>query len=192
MGVKINFKFKGDLKNLQKFVNNFSERYEAQVGVLGDKSKRLNDDLSNADILLIHEQGVISKNIPKRSVFNSLNLQSAKLNADIKKIVQAASAKNEPLSKVYFKIAVVMLIICKEAFDTDGYGTWAPNTPETIQKKLSKVNSKKRNNAQIITLVDTGALERSLSFKIKKMPGNKAIQNIGLRINQLKTNSIKL
>jgi hypothetical protein len=192
MGVRVNFKFKGDLKNLQKFINNFAERYEARVGVFGDKSKRLNDDLSNADILLIHEQGVVSKNIPKRSVFNGLNLQSDQLNSDIKKILKAALIKNESLSKVYFKIALVMLIICKEAFDTEGYGTWPPNTPKTIQNKLSKVNSKKRNEAQIITLVDTGALERSFSFKIQKMPRNEIIGNIKLNINQFKINSMKL
>jgi hypothetical protein len=74
-----------------------------------------------------------------------------------------------------------MLNVLKGSFDTEGYGTWQPNTPQTIEKKLSKVKNGNKDIAQIITMVDTGALERALTFRVvqsKKLQNTKKIKNL--------------
>ena len=170
MSARFTFKFKGDTKNLDNLQKQWKQKYQAQVGVIGKTSAR-NDDsgLTNADLLLIHEFGVISKNIPRRSVFDSLNIKQKLLVNEINKIVKYAILHNEPIYNVYFRIALVMLEICKEAFYTDGYGTWQPLSPQTIANKLKDVTPKNKNKAQIFPLIDTGALFRAFTFRVKRM-----------------------
>lgn len=161
---------KNDFTGLNKLASIFqnAKNYKAQAGILGNTTRRVEGELTNAEIALIHEEGVVSKNIPKRSIFNSLNIQIKELETGVEKIATETIAKQEPIFNAYFKIALLMLKICKEAFDTEGHGTWTPNTPATIKRKLAKVNPKKRANAQIITMVETGALERSLTSRVAK------------------------
>lgn len=171
MSVKGVFKIKkNDFTGLDKLASNFqnAKNYKAQVGILGNTTKRVEGELTNAEIALIHEEGVASKNIPKRSIFNSLNIKIDELENGIDKIATETIAKEEPIYNAFFKIALLMLKICKGAFDTEGYGTWAPNAPSTIEKKLAKVDPKKRAEAQVITMVETGALENSLTFRVVK------------------------
>lgn len=171
MSVKGVFKIKkNDFKGLEKLASTFqnAKNYKAQVGVLGNTTNRVDGELTNADIALVHEEGVVSKNIPKRSIFNGLNIKIDELRTGIDKIATHTIAKQEPVFNAFFKIGLLGLKICKGAFDTEGYGTWAPNAPSTIKKKLAKVNPKKRAVAQVITMVETGALENSLTFRVVK------------------------
>jgi hypothetical protein len=171
MAVKGVFKIKkNDFTGLNKLAlySQNAKNYKAQVGILGNTTRRVEGELTNAEIALIHEEGVISKNIPKRSIFNSLNIKIDELKSGIDKIAKETIAKQEPAFNAYFKIALLGLKILKGAFDTEGYGTWLPNKPATIKKKLAKVNPKKRAEAQAITMVETGALENSLTFRVVK------------------------
>lgn len=170
MSAKGTYKMKANFDGLKKLEQAFTDakNYKVQVGVLGNTTRRVEGDLTNADILLIHEQGVVSKNIPKRSVFNSIEIKKTDINADIGKIVSAMLKNQEPVFNAFFKIGLVVLKTLKGAFDTEGYGTWMPNAPATIKKKLAKVKGKNKAIAQVITMVDTGALERSLTFRVLK------------------------
>ena len=152
-------------KQLQNLQANFKKKYQAQVGVIGKTTARNdNSGLTNADILLVHEYGSLTKNIPRRSVFESLNIEQKQLINNIKKIIASDIRNKKDIYDTYFKIALVMLDICKEAFYTEGYSTWAPLKPKTIENKL-----KGDGEAQIFTLVDTGALLNAFTFRVKKI-----------------------
>jgi hypothetical protein len=161
---------KVDTSELQKFQSRFEKKYQAQVGVIGDKSQR-NDSggLSNADILLIHEYGSITRNIPRRSVFESLNIKRKELADKIKKIVASDIKNKKPIYDTYFKIALEMLDICREAFFTNGYGTWEPLKPETIDRKVNQVSKEYQSVAKIYTLIDKGFLLQSFTFRVKRI-----------------------
>ncbi len=152
-------------KQLQNLQANFKKKYQAQVGVIGKTAARNdNSGLTNADVLLIHEYGSITRNIPRRSVFESLNIEEKQLINNVKKIIASDIKNDKDIYETYFKIALVMLEICKEAFYNEGYGTWSPLNPKTIENKL-----KGNSDAQIFTLVDTGALLNAFTFRVKKI-----------------------
>jgi hypothetical protein len=170
MSASYNFKMNLKTPNLDKLALKYKEKYQAQVGVIGDKSKREEKDgLTNAELLLIHEKGSFTKNIPRRSVFESLNTNKDELSKDIKMIVSNDIKRNNPIYETYFKIALSMLDICREAFFTNGYGKWPPLKQKTIDNKLKKVSKKNKGNANMLTLVDSGSLLNSFTFRVKKM-----------------------
>ena len=125
--------------------------------------------MSNADILLIHEYGSITKNIPRRSVFESLNIKREELANKIKTIVANDIKNGRPIYDTYFKIALEMLDICREAFFTNGYGTWKPLKQSTIDKKINQVSKEYQSVAKIYTLIDQGFLLQSFTFRVKRI-----------------------
>lgn len=170
MTAKPFFKFKYDFSKLERFLSKVDDlgSYKVQVGIVGDKSQRKEGDISNADLVMIHEHGVISRNIPRRSIFDSLKIKRKSLAEDIDKIFKATVLNSQPVYNAYVKTGIAMLNIVKGSFDTEGYGKWQPNALSTIKKKLSKVPLSKQAMAQIITMVDTGQLERALTYRVLK------------------------
>lgn len=168
MSASFNFKLKFNVKELERLQVNVKSKYQAQVGVMGNTTQRGDQKgVTNAEVLLVHETGSITKNIPRRSVFESLNINQDVIMQDIKKIIANDIRKGNPIYETYFKTALVMLEICKEAFFTNGYGTWEPLKQKTIDNKLSKV--KNRGSAQLFTLVDEGFLLNAITFRVKKV-----------------------
>lgn len=129
-------KITSNLKGLEDFVA-FMKDHRARVGVLGDKAQR-NDDspLNNAEIGLINFTGSVTKNIPPRD-FLIFPLEY-KRREITKKLggndVKAALMRGD--FKLVFKLlGIIGEGICKEAFESGGYGQWARNAPLTIAIK---------------------------------------------------------
>lgn len=118
------------------------------------------DGLSNASIGAAHEYGSPSRNLPMRSflrvpLYLELDKQLQKAGAldetTLKKVVAEGSA-------VAFmkKVAIVAHGIVLQAFDTGGFGTWAPLKDKTMNAKQNK---------QI--LVETHQLRDSVTWEVK-------------------------
>jgi phage gpG-like protein len=133
--------------------------YETRVGVLGAKTERPDGDgMTNAEIGLIHLFGSNEANIPprdwliapivenQRELVNSLSansVQQAFKRGDYKGVMALIGIKAEEL--------------VQRAFETSGFGKWAPNSPVTIARKGSSK-----------PLIDTSQLRRSVSSDVVK------------------------
>lgn len=148
-----------------------SQGVTAKIGILGDKNSRPSDvkgSNSNAAIGAAHEFG--STKLPQRSFLRmpiaeklpAKIEESGGLNEDILK--QTIKAGN--FGQWTKQMAILAVSTVLEAFDTEGWGKWAPLNEQ--YKKWKQSYSKKGNTSatQILTL--TGQLRDSIDYEIKK------------------------
>lgn len=151
---------KKNTKNLDNLQKELKRKLQARVGVLGDSALRQDESgLSNADLLLIHEKGVLSKNIPRRSILeNSLKVKEKDLIKAINQITKnILKSGNYNLYNAYLKISFIMLDIVVSSFDNGGYGTWQALSQKTID-----------NKGREDILINTGALRNSITADVKE------------------------
>jgi phage gpG-like protein len=157
MSAKITMKF--DDSNLKRLARELQNNKYVKVGVLSkDQARSIqgSDTQSNADIGALHEFGSIGLKIPKRSFLNM------PINENSNRIVKAVSASikanimNTDINQHAMEAAGVAAEgIVQQAFETGGFGKWAPLSPITIQNKGSET-----------ILVDTGQLRQSISSEV--------------------------
>ena len=154
---------KVDLKGLEKLAKALGSQYSIKVGVIGQKSQRLNGDTgkTNAEIGFINEFGNSEKHIPPRSFLGMpLRLHLAKYLLRKKAFSQKEldkAVRNGTLLELAKKVGIVAEEVIQEAFRTRGFGSWSENRPSTIAKKGSDS-----------PLIDTGQLRRSITSKVDK------------------------
>lgn len=149
--VKVISESEGDTRGLKKLKEKMSRDLYARVGVLGGSPQRA-DEMGNAEIGLIHEFGSAAAGIPPRSFLRM------PLEHEQKKLTDFAGstvARNK-FDKQDFKgflqlLGIVGVEIVQKAFETRGFGQWAPNAPYTVERKGSNQ-----------PLIDTGQLRRSI------------------------------
>ena len=131
------------------------KNYAARVGILGDKNKRDDTTLTNAEIGAVHEFGSLSRNIPKRS-FIRMPLE-VKLPDWIKRHGDDYFyfAERGALEVFYEGLGLDAEVMIAEAFETGGFGTWKPDSPQTIKRKGSDW-----------ILVDKSELRNSISSEV--------------------------
>lgn len=160
-----------DLSKLRAIEKELNTKFMAQVGVLGSKAEgRLStvtnkkgkhktgkspSSQTNAEIGLIHEKGSKSRNIPRRS-FLEVPLET-KLPEQMNKIGKGILAGITSLNIItaFRKLGLIGEGIVLNAFNTSGYGQWAPNSPATIARKGSSM-----------PLIDTAQLRKSISSRV--------------------------
>lgn len=150
---------KYDTKKLDEVIKQLRDGYTIRVGILGgDGSKERGDNMDMAGLGAVHEFGSITKNIPARSF---LRMPLEEHLTDALKNRSAGNdfeyyLKENKLKQWYNQIGLACLRIILSAFKTAGWGKWAKNSPYTVKQKGSSN-----------PLVDTGALERSISYEVK-------------------------
>jgi len=148
---------KCDFSKLNAFVKGISGRSSVKIGIFGNKTKRKEGALTNAEVGAIHEFGSFSRGIPPRSFLRLPLFQKSD------KIV--AEASHGSLKRLADGDIVGLLkrfgIACEnaiqEAFASAGFGSWAPNAPSTIKAKGSSA-----------PLIDEGELRRSIASKVER------------------------
>jgi len=167
--LSINSNFKG----LNDFVKAFSDKNVVQVGIMGRKAMRTYSSktsrsktlhaggnyLSNAELGAIHEFGSHSKNIPMRSFLRApIHHEAERIVKDVKAAdVDVEIVKSKNLRPVLLKIGIACVAAITRAFSTRGFGTWKADRPSTIRRKGSDS-----------PLIDTGALRRSIDYRVTK------------------------
>lgn len=143
---------KFDLKGLDNFNDDIANSYRARVGILGSNAARSDESgIDNATLGVIQMFGSLTKNIPPRDfLFMPIQTHARELlqvmsKSSVKKAIAAGDIK-----RVYDLLGAAALEFVLMAFETAGFGQWAPNAPKTIVKKGSDR-----------PLIETGQLRRA-------------------------------
>ena len=160
-----------DISGLDQLMKNLEEakRYHVKIGVLKDGKIARPDGKSNADVGSYHEQlmeqefGSMSKRLPRRSFlkfplaeYNDGKSLILYLKQDSEAIMQNLTL-DKGVKRLYFKLGTRAKQIVHDAFESGGFGEWAPLKQSTIKRK---------GNDKI--LIDKGELENSITFRTDK------------------------
>jgi len=128
-----------------------------KVGILGSNNARSDGSASNATIGATHEFGTTV--VPMRSflriplsTYLEKGLQSS--GAFTKRAIETVIAEKSLLPWVE-KMGIEAVGIVLDAFDSNGFGSWAPLMPETLAHKQVKQ-----------TLVETQQLRDSITYEV--------------------------
>lgn len=170
---------KSDFKDLDRFVLGLNSGGIVKVGIMGEKTTRRQAGKTNAEIGATHEFGSFEKNIPARSWLRMPIMHKQKyIVEDAGKVAHALLAKGN-MKQLLAIIGHACENAISAAFDTGGFGYWAPNAYSTILRKLGSKykNMTRRKNMAVAAmegasginsiLIDTGQLRRAVSSKVE-------------------------
>lgn len=170
---------KADISELQRIVKDMGNNFQARIGILGgnaskhhaqaktrtlkngkkrrEKSKVLTSELTMSEIGVIQEFGSVENKIPPRSF---LRMPIEEKMKDLIRFLGTAPVKKQIASgniKQAFKMLGTEAVgIVLDAFNTRGFGKWAPNAQRTIDQKGSDA-----------PLIDIGELRKSITYDVK-------------------------
>ncbi len=128
----------GDFTILNKLVEGLSQKHSVDVGIL---------DPAIATYMAVHEYGSPTQNIPARSWLNMPLSRKNEIEKAVRKKAQSLLERGD-VRGVYKLLGEACEDQIRGAFDTAGFGTWAPsNSPSP--------------------LVDTGAARNAVTSKIR-------------------------
>ncbi len=131
-------KVSGDFSKLDKLVSGLSSNHFVEVGIF---------DPAIATYMAVHEFGSPSQNIPPRSWLRSpLETKRKQIEKTVGKRLKALLEKGD-LKGVYKLFGKACETQIQEAFDTGGFGTWAPSSSPS-------------------PLIDTGAAKKSVTSRV--------------------------
>ncbi len=129
----------GDFTVLEKLVSGLSFKSSVDVGILGGKE---------ATYMAVHEFGSPSQNIPQRSWLNMpLSTGRKEIEKIVKKKFKALLEKGD-VQGIYRLFGQACEDRIQKAFDTGGFGTWAPSPSPS-------------------PLIDTGAARNAVTSKVR-------------------------
>jgi phage gpG-like protein len=154
--VKIDFNIDG----LERIRKNLEEsKLTAKLGIFGDKNKR--DDktgTTNAYIGALHEFGVLTKELPRRSfLLDPLTIKGKELTKETGKIIDKYIDEEGGIEKILELVGIYGESIVQEAFESGGFGAWQP---------IKEATTNKKGSSQI--LIDSSELRRSVISKVEK------------------------
>ncbi len=129
------------LKVIQTALTKMTDgHYVVQVGIFGSKAARKGDSemkgMTNAEIGLIHEMGSRSRNIPRRSfLWDTFKDHGKDLLPVLKKDCEELF-KSGKVDEYLKRVGIAAVNLVQEAFETSGWGSWAPNSYSTLMGKL--------------------------------------------------------
>ena len=141
-----------DLKEIDQKTKKLNN-YSFKLGIISDNSNRKKNDISNADLLIIHEFGSPARNIPSRPILRTTIERSTEiLNETIEKSIQLI-IEGESFEKIEKTLKQSALKIENLARNIvyDRNHSFIPNSPKTIRSKKSD-----------LPLFDTGQLVKSI------------------------------
>jgi len=154
------------LEKIQKSLET-AKNYRAKVGIFENKDARNatgNEGLGNADIGARHEFGftvsegpfkgarVAARSFLRMPIATHLGEISKMMKSDAMALLAAGK-----LDMLFKRLGIACEKIIDQAFQTSGWGSWAPNSIMTIMLKGSDK-----------PLIDTAQLRRSIASKVEK------------------------
>lgn len=151
-----------NLDGLEEIKKKVGASMRARVGVLGAHGVRKNGDgITNAELLLIHMFGSVSRNIPPRDpLLMPIERNRRELIRQLGSGPMRAAFMRGDYKLMFEILGNAAENFVHEAFDTGGYGMWPPDAPATISAKGSSA-----------ILIDTRQLERSITHDVVKQSG---------------------
>lgn len=176
--VSVDYKLEDD--TIKKMLKEVLDEVCVKIGILGENGTKKADsedpdnELTTATLGAIQEFGTFSKSsddgeektiIPARS-FLRMPIEK-KLTEELLKSTGFRSAVQElDVAKINDEIGMAALAVIDDAFDSGGFGEWAPLADATVKKKTK--NGKKGD----AILIDTGNLRRSITYEVIKNGDN--------------------
>lgn len=119
-------------------------------------AKMLSQQVTNAGLLFIHSKGSDLKHIPARPVLEpAIEANKDAISAELQAAAQLALDGQDPTPRL--KRAGMASQNAARRWFTDPRNNWAPNAPETIQRKGSSQ-----------PLIDTGAMRAAITYVVKE------------------------
>lgn len=150
-----------DIKGLKKVQDKLGKSFRTDIGILANKNPvDIETGINMATLGQTHYYGSVSNKLPARDwlkmpvemgIRKHLKTYGKKLFTSIK--------DDKDLQQFHNFLGIQCLNAVMDAFDTNGFGTWASLSKNTIAKK-------KQNKDKILT--ETGQLRQSVSFKVEK------------------------
>jgi len=153
---KVTVKLEG-LLNLAQFLKVMAEKkHRVQVGVFGHKAARENSPgVTNAEVGIIQEMGSLTRKIPRRSFLHDpLRTHASDLMAAVAKDMERLF-RDGKVALFLKRLGLAAEDLIQEAFESRGWGKWAPNAPSTVKSKGSDS-----------PLINHGELRRSISSRV--------------------------
>jgi len=137
-----NCQISGDFSKLEKLVKELKSKYYVDVGILGQETDT-ESGLTIAGIGAVHEFGTDragrgnKTKIPKRSfIVMPIETKQSNIQSDVERRAEAHLG-NGDVKGIFKDIGVSAEAQIQKAFDTGGFGKWAPNAESTIARKGS-------------------------------------------------------
>lgn len=156
---------KGDYETLLRALDNIT-RQEVLVGIPeeADPPRKDGEQINNAALAFIHDNGSPGQNIPARPFFDP-GIQDVKpqLIERLKAVAKASLAGNaSSVTKGLIAVGMVAVSGVRNRLNT---GPFVPLAPATIRAR------KARGRTGIKPLVDTGQLRNAITYVLRKVTG---------------------
>lgn len=147
--------FKLDSKTLDKLGEFVEKEMYVKIGVLNNSQRQ--DGFGAVELAMVHEFGSIERNIPKRSfLLKTMHNKKSEFEREIRnsfsKLKETITSGSPEL--LLDKIGARWVAYVHETFEAEGPG-WKKLSQKTIDRKKSDK-----------ILVDTGAMERSITHEV--------------------------
>lgn len=147
----------GDFSGLEKLIKGLKEPHSVDIGVF--KDAKTPDGQSVAEYGAYNEFGSVSvPNRPPKRSFIRMPLE--KKQGDIAKYAEGHAREHieaGDIKAIFEDIGIAGQAKIQEAFDTGGFGTWAPNADSTVARKGSDA-----------PLIDDGTLRKSVTYEVDR------------------------
>lgn len=163
----------GDFTKLEKLIEGLEKKYFVDIGILG-AGGGTKGGLSIAGIGAVHEFGTDRAGRGKKTVIPARSFIRMPLETGQEFIENEVSPHIEKnvgtgnIKEIFNLIGIAGVLRIQEAFETGGFGEWAPNSDVTIfgskpNKKGEKFIKGKKSSQP---LIDDGTLRKSITSKV--------------------------
>lgn len=148
---------RGDFSQLEKLIKELNADHSVDIGVFSDA--KTPDGQSVAQYGAANEFGSVSvPNRPPKRSFIRMPLEVKQ--GDIAKYAESHAREHieaGDIKAIFEDIGIAGQAKIQEAFDTAGFGTWAPDADSTVARKGSDA-----------PLIDTGLLRKSVTYEVDR------------------------
>jgi hypothetical protein len=145
----------GDFSKLEKLIEELDANHSVDVGVFSDAKTA--DGVQVAEYGAYNEFGsiVVKDRPPKRSFIRMpIEQKQDKIGAYVSGKAKAHLESGD-VKAVFQDIGIAAESVIQEAFDTQGFGSWAPDADSTVARKGSST-----------PMIDDGTLRKAITHRV--------------------------
>ena len=157
-----------NLDGLEDIKEKIGKTYRTRVGIIGDKASKPHEGgITNATLGLIQMFGSLTRKIPARDfLLMPLMTKHREIMVSFGTTSMRAAFAAGDYRRMFAMLGVKAEEIIQQAFETKGFGRWAPNAPATIDRKGSSM-----------PLINFGELRRAVSSDVVNQTGQAKVGN---------------
>lgn len=145
----------GDFSKLENLIKSLDVDMSVDVGYF--ETAKTPEGKPVAEYMAANEFGSVERKLPVRS---SIRMPLESKQSDIASYVERRSPdhiEKGEVEAIFEDIGIAAQSKIQEAFDTRGFGTWAPDSEKTVIRKKSDA-----------PLIDSGLARKSVAYRVNK------------------------